>query len=142
MDEAERIVVHRADVFPFGCRGEAFDRPLLVLLASIPLQQADAEGCKCVDPAPGHRLPVPLHGLRLVLRDAPAPEVRLGDCGLRRLLAQMAFTRALTWLFRQLSPRLFAKEEDRRRLVDAAQEHLDGLIERENEEEEDEEARA
>ena len=38
-------------------------------------------------------------------------------------------------LFRLLSPRLFAKEGDRQRLVDAAQEHLDALIERENEEE-------
>ena len=46
------------------------------------------------------------------------------------------FTRELTRLFRQLSPRLFAKEGDRQRLVDAAQEHLDGLIAQENEQEE------
>lgn len=59
----------------------------------------------------------------------------VGDCGLRRLLAQMDFTRELTRLFRQLSPRLFAKEGDRARLVDAAQEHLDGLIAREEESE-------
>lgn len=61
----------------------------------------------------------------------------LGDCGMRRLLAQMDFTRELTRLFRQLSPRLFQREDDRRRLVDAAQDHLDGLImkeEREGEE--------
>ena len=73
---------------------------------------------------------------------ATAIAALLADCGLRRLIAQMDFTRELTWLFRQLSPRLFAKEEDRRRLVDAAQEHLDGLVERENEEEEEEEDRA
>ena len=59
----------------------------------------------------------------------------VGDCGMQKLLAQMDFTRELTRLFRQLSPRLFAKEGDRQRLVDAAQEHLDGLIMREEEEE-------
>jgi type III secretion system YopN/LcrE/InvE/MxiC family regulator len=60
----------------------------------------------------------------------------LGECGMRKLLAQMDFTRELTRLFRQLSPRLFAKEGDRQRLVEAAQEHLDGLISMENEQEE------
>lgn len=59
-----------------------------------------------------------------------------GECGLAGLLARMDFTRELTRLFRRLSPRLFAKEGDRQRLVDAAQEHLDGLIAEENEEEE------
>ena len=59
-----------------------------------------------------------------------------GECGLAGLLARMDFTRELTRLFRKLSPRLFAKEGDRQRLVDAAQEHLDGLIAQENEEEE------
>ena len=59
-----------------------------------------------------------------------------GECGLAGLLARMDFTRELTRLFRKLSPRLFAKEGDRQRLVDAAQEHLDGLIAEENEEEE------
>ena len=58
----------------------------------------------------------------------------VGDCGMRKLLAQMDFTRELTRLFRQLSPRLFSKEGDRQRLVEAAQEHLDGLIEKEEEE--------
>ena len=58
-----------------------------------------------------------------------------GECGLAGLLARMDFTRELTRLFRRLSPRLFAKEGDRQRLVDAAQEHLDGLIAEENEEE-------
>ena len=56
----------------------------------------------------------------------------VGECGMRKLLAQMDFTRELTRLFRQLSPRLFAKEGDRQRLVDAAQEHLDGLVAIEN----------
>ena len=59
-----------------------------------------------------------------------------GECGLAGLLARMDFTRELTRLFRKLSPRLFAKEGDRQRLVDAAQEHLDGLVAEENEEEE------
>ncbi len=61
----------------------------------------------------------------------------VGDCGMRQLLAQMDFTRELTRLFRQLSPRLFSKEGDRQRLVDAAQEHLDGLITEEEEQKED-----
>ena len=59
-----------------------------------------------------------------------------GECGLAGLLARMDFSRELTRLFRKLSPRLFAKEGDRQRLVDAAQEHLDGLVAEENEEEE------
>ena len=62
----------------------------------------------------------------------------VGDCGLAKLMAQMDFTRELTRLFRLLSPRLFAKEGDRQRLVDAAQEHLDLLIEQESEEDEKE----
>ena len=60
-----------------------------------------------------------------------------GECGLAGLLARMDFARELTRLFRQLSPRLFAKEGDRQRLVDAAQEHLDGIVAEENEEEEE-----
>ena len=59
-----------------------------------------------------------------------------GECGLAGLLAKMDFARELTRLFRRLSPRLFTKEGDRQRLVDAAQEHLDGLVAEENEEEE------
>jgi type III secretion system TyeA family effector delivery regulator len=62
----------------------------------------------------------------------------VGDCGMAKLIAQMDFTRELTRLFRLLSPRLFAKEGDRQRLVDAAQEHLDLLIEREIDEEDEE----
>ena len=61
----------------------------------------------------------------------------VGDCGMQKLLAQMDFTRELTRLFRQLSSRLFSKEGDRQRLVDAAQEHLDGLIMKEEEQEEE-----
>ena len=62
----------------------------------------------------------------------------VGECGMAKLLAQMDFTRELTRLFRLLAPRLFAKEGDRQRLVDAAQEHLDLLIEREIDEEDEE----
>ena len=77
--------------------------------------------------------------LELTERSFVPPEAiahLLGECGMRKLLAQMDFTRELTRLFRQLSPRLFAKEGDRQRLVDAAQEHLDGLVTLENEQEE------
>ena len=59
----------------------------------------------------------------------------VGDCGMQKLIAQMDFTRELTRLFRLLSPRLFSKNGDRQRLVDAAQEHLDELIMKEEEEE-------
>ena len=59
----------------------------------------------------------------------------IGDCGVRKLLARMDFARELTGLFRKLSPRLFAREGDRQRLVDAAQEHLDEIITEENESE-------
>ena len=59
----------------------------------------------------------------------------VGETGVQALLARMDFSRELVALFRRLSPRLFGKETDRQKLVDAAQEHLDALIERENEEE-------
>jgi type III secretion system YopN/LcrE/InvE/MxiC family regulator len=59
----------------------------------------------------------------------------VGECGIAKLVAQMDFSRELIRLFRRLSPRLFARESDRARLVDAAQEHLDGLVMRELEEE-------
>ncbi len=59
----------------------------------------------------------------------------IADCGARKLLAKMDFARELTSLFRKLSPRLFEREGDRQRLVDATQEHLDDLISQENEEE-------
>lgn len=57
----------------------------------------------------------------------------IGECGMRKLLAKMDFARELMGLFRKLSPRLFEKEGDRERLVDATQEHLDDLIAQENE---------
>ena len=61
----------------------------------------------------------------------------IGDCGVKALLARMDFARELTGLFRKLSPRLFEREGDRQRLVDAAQEHLDEIITEENEAEGD-----
>lgn len=64
---------------------------------------------------------------------APAISRLIGDCGMKALLARMDFARELTALFRKLSPRLFEREGDRQRLVDAAQEHLDELITEENE---------
>jgi len=64
---------------------------------------------------------------------SPGIAAFIGDCGLRKLLSKMDFARELTSLFRKLSPRLFEREGDRQRLVDAAQEHLDGLIAEENE---------
>ena len=64
---------------------------------------------------------------------APAIARLIGDCGMKALLARMDFARELTSLFRKLSPRLFSREGDRQRLVDAAQEHLDELITEENE---------
>ena len=66
---------------------------------------------------------------------APGIAAFIGDCGVRKLLARMDFARELTGLFRKLSPRLFEREGDRQRLVDAAQEHLDEIITEENESE-------
>ena len=50
------------------------------------------------------------------------------ECAVMKLLAQMDFTRELMNVFRKLSPRLFASEEDREKLVNSTQEHLDSLI--------------
>ena len=64
---------------------------------------------------------------------APANIAKLIDaCGLAQLLAQLYFCTELVGAFRQLSPRLFADEADRFRLEDAAQEHLDGLVARQD----------
>lgn len=64
---------------------------------------------------------------------APANIAQLIDaCGLAQLLAQLYFCTELVGAFRQLSPRLFADEADRFRLEDAAQEHLDGLVARQD----------
>ena len=52
----------------------------------------------------------------------------LQTCGFAQLLAKVYFSTRLTELFRGLSPRLFADGNDRFKLVDAAQEHLDGLV--------------
>ena len=52
----------------------------------------------------------------------------VSECAVMKLLAQMDFTRELMNVFRKLSPRLFAAEEDRQKLVDSTQEHLDSLI--------------
>ena len=52
----------------------------------------------------------------------------VAECAVMRLLAQMDFTRELMNVFRKLSPRLFAAEEDREKLVNSTQEHLDSLI--------------
>lgn len=66
---------------------------------------------------------------------APANIAQLIDaCGLAQFLAQLYFCTELVGAFRQLSPRLFADEADRFRLEDAAQEHLDGLVARQEEE--------
>ena len=59
----------------------------------------------------------------------------VGDCGLVKLLSKMDFMREMNRIFRQLSPRLFAKESDRLSLVDASQEYLDELVAEEEEEE-------
>lgn len=56
------------------------------------------------------------------------------EAGLRQLLAKMDFMREMTRILRQLSPRLFEKEGDRARLVESAQEYLDELIMKEEEE--------
>ena len=50
------------------------------------------------------------------------------ECAVMKLLAQMDFTRELMNVFRKLSPRLFSSEEDREKLVNSTQEHLDSLI--------------
>jgi len=60
----------------------------------------------------------------------------LQTCGFAQLLAKLYFTTRLTDLFRGLSPRLFDEEgNDRFKLIDAAQEHLDELVAKEEEEE-------
>lgn len=65
------------------------------------------------------------------------------ECGVKELLARMDFARELLGIFRKLSPRLFDLEDDRLRLIEVAEEHLDGIISEESEgEEEDEEADA
>ena len=52
----------------------------------------------------------------------------IASCGISQLLARMDFCREMTGVFRQLSSRLFSSEQDRIRLVEAAQEQLDGIV--------------
>lgn len=59
----------------------------------------------------------------------------IASCGLVGLMCRMDFCRELTGVFRQLSSRLFASERDRLHLIDAAQEHLDGIVSEEYSEE-------
>jgi len=66
----------------------------------------------------------------------------LKSCGFAQLLAKLYFTTQLTDVFRKLSPRLFSEENDRFKLVDAAQEHLDGLVAQQEAEEEREQKEA
>ena len=54
-------------------------------------------------------------------------------CGIQQLVAQLYFTTSLSGLFRRLSSRLFPDENGRLRLLEAAQEHLDGLVSLEEE---------
>jgi len=58
----------------------------------------------------------------------------VSTCGIAKLLAQVYFCTGLIDVFRLLSPRLFEQEADRFKLEDAAQEHLDGLVRRQAEE--------
>ena len=58
----------------------------------------------------------------------------IAACGFQKLLAQLYFCTDLIGMFRQLSPRLFADEADRFQLEDAAQEHLDDLVFRQEKE--------
>ncbi len=60
------------------------------------------------------------------------------ECGITPLLARMDFARELLGVFRKLSSRLFELEDDRIRLIEVAEEHLDGIISEENEGEEEE----
>lgn len=59
----------------------------------------------------------------------------ISSCGISQLLAQLYFCTGLIDVFRQLSPRLFEQEADRFKLEDAAQEHLDGLVRKQEDEE-------
>ena len=60
----------------------------------------------------------------------------ISSCGVSQLLAQLYFCTELLGVFRNLSPRLFGDESDRFKLIDAGQEHLDGLVMRQSEEDE------
>ena len=87
-----------------------------------------------------------LNGLQLAgkitdLTELPFPSGKdisslLASCGFAQLLAKIYFNTQLLGLLRGLSPRLFAEDGDRFKLLDATQENLDGLIKEEEESEE------
>ena len=60
----------------------------------------------------------------------------VSSCGIEQLLAQLYFCTELLNIFHKLSPRLFNDAADRFKLIDAGQEHLDGLVSLEEEAEE------
>lgn len=60
----------------------------------------------------------------------------IANCGIMKNLSQLCFCTELLNVFRGLSSRLFDSEKDRERLIDAGQEHLDGLVMNESEEDE------
>ena len=60
----------------------------------------------------------------------------LSSCGMAQLLAKLYFCTELVNIFRQLSPRLFAEDGDRFKLIDAGQEELDGLVSEQEDEDE------
>ena len=73
------------------------------------------------------------------LTEAPFPSADdfaslLQSCGFMQLVAKIYFNTQLLELVRALSPRLFAEDGDRFKLIDAAQENLDGLVKTEEDE--------
>ncbi|MCQ2389371.1 MAG: type III secretion system gatekeeper subunit SctW [Kiritimatiellae bacterium] len=62
----------------------------------------------------------------------------ISSCGIGQLLAQLYFCTELLNMFRGLSPRLFQEDADRFKLIDAGQEHLDGLVSLQEEAEQEE----
>ena len=74
------------------------------------------------------------------LTETPFPNAEdfaslLQSCGFAQLVAKIYFNTQLMELLRMLSPRLFAEDGDRFKLLDAAQENLDGLVKEEESEE-------
>lgn len=72
------------------------------------------------------------------LTETPFPAARdfaslLLSCGFAQLVAKIYFNTQLLEFVRALSPRLFAEDGDRFKLIDAAQENLDGLVKAEEE---------
>ena len=119
-----------------GFEDSAFAADMEKLSALAGEVNAFAAGLKDMEPLSGLKRGIDLTEQPFVASSAISRFI--GDCGMQALLARMDFARELTSLFRKLSPRLFSKEGDRQRLVEAAQEHLDGLIAEENETAEEE----